>query len=94
MNAGKHVGLEVPAVRTVDECWKLVEASERTRRHCVMLENCCYGWNEMLVLNMVRAGMFGELLHGAAKLHETVLALSGTEQRLTQHERGEGIRLE
>jgi len=64
MNAGKHVGLEVPAVRTVEECWKLVETSERTRRHCVMLENCCYGWNEMLVLNMVRAGMFGELLHG------------------------------
>jgi predicted dehydrogenase len=64
MNAGKHVGLEVPAVRTVEECWQLVAASERTRRHCVMLENCCYGWNEMLVLNMARAGMFGELLHG------------------------------
>jgi predicted dehydrogenase len=64
MNAGKHVGLEVPAVRTVEECWQLVDASERTRRHCVMLENCCYGWNELLVLNMVRAGMLGELLHG------------------------------
>lgn len=63
LNAGKHVGLEVPAARTVDECWKLVEASERTRRHCVMLENACYGWNEMLVLGMARAGMFGELLH-------------------------------
>ena len=41
MNAGKHVGVEVPAVRTIEDGWKLVEASERTRRHCVMLENCC-----------------------------------------------------
>ncbi len=66
MAAGKHAATEVPAAKTVEDCWKLVEASERTRRHCVILENCCYGWNEMLVLNMIRAGLLGEILHAEA----------------------------
>lgn len=71
MNAGKHAATEVPAAYTLDECWKLVDASERTRRHCIMMENCNYGYNELLVLNMVRAGMFGELKHaGAAYNHD------------------------
>ena len=65
MKAGKHVGVEVPAARTIAECWELVNTSEATRRHCIILENCCYDYNEMLVLNMVRAGMFGDLTHGA-----------------------------
>ena len=63
---GKHVATEVPAAYTVEDCWKLVDASERSRRHCLMLENCCYGYNELLVLNMCRAGVFGELKHGGA----------------------------
>ena len=54
------------AAVTLEECWELVNTSEQTRRHCVMLENCCYGYNEMMVLNMVKAGLFGELTHGAA----------------------------
>jgi hypothetical protein len=66
MRAGRHAATEVPAATTVDECWALVDASERTRRHCLMLENCCYGYNEMLVLAMVRAGLFGEIKHAAA----------------------------
>lgn len=66
MQNGKHVATEVPAAYTVDDCWKLVDVSERTRRHCVMLENCCYGSNELMVLNMCRAGVFGELKHGGA----------------------------
>lgn len=71
MKHGKHVAVEVPAARTLDECWELVNISEQTRRHCVMLENCCYGYNELMVLNMVRAGLFGELTHGAgAYLHD------------------------
>jgi predicted dehydrogenase len=65
MKAGKHVAVEVPAARTLDECWDLVNTSEATRRHCVQLENCCYGYNELMVLNMVRAGLFGEITHGA-----------------------------
>jgi predicted dehydrogenase len=65
MKAGKHVAIEVPAARTIEECWQLVNTSEATRRHCIQLENCCYDYNEMLVLNMVHAGLFGELTHGA-----------------------------
>jgi hypothetical protein len=71
MNAGKHVGVEVPVATTIEDCWKLVDTSERTRRHCMIMENCCYGANELLVLNMVRAGVFGELIYGeAAYLHD------------------------
>ena len=66
MKQGKHVAIEVPAARTLDECWEMVNISEATRRHCIQLENCCYGYNEMMVLNMVRAGLFGELTHGGA----------------------------
>lgn len=71
MKAGKHAATEVPAAVTMDECWQLVRTSEKTARHCVMLENCCYGRTEMMVLNMVRKGVFGELLHGeAGYLHD------------------------
>jgi predicted dehydrogenase len=66
MKAGKHAATEVPAALTIDECWALVDTSERTRRHCIMMENCNYGYNELLVLNMVRAGVFGDLKHGGA----------------------------
>ncbi|WP_152360434.1 Gfo/Idh/MocA family protein [Microlunatus speluncae] len=71
MRAGKHAAVEVPAALTLDDCWALVDASEQTRRHCVMLENCNYGYNELLVLNLVRDGVLGELLHAeAAYLHD------------------------
>jgi hypothetical protein len=63
MEAGKHAATEVPMCVSVDECWALVETAERTRRHCVMMENCCYDRTEMMILNMVRQGLFGELLH-------------------------------
>ncbi len=65
MKAGKHAAVEVPAARTIAECWEMVNTSEKTRRHCMQLENCCYGENELMVLLMVRAGLFGELTHGA-----------------------------
>jgi predicted dehydrogenase len=65
MKHGKHVGVEVPAAKTIADCWELVNTSEATRRHCIQLENCCYGYNELLVLNMVKAGVFGEITHGA-----------------------------
>ena len=71
MKAGKHACIEVPAATSIEDCWKLVDTSEQTRRHCIMMENCCYGYNELLVLNMIRAGLFGDLLHGeAAYLHD------------------------
>jgi predicted dehydrogenase len=71
MEAGKHVAVEVPAAVTLEECWQLVETSERTRRHCVMLENCCYGYWEMLVRRMTRAGLLGTLTHAeCAYIHD------------------------
>ncbi|MGD9931266.1 MAG: Gfo/Idh/MocA family protein [Mangrovibacterium sp.] len=70
MNHGKHVAVEVPAAVTLDEAWELVETSEKTRKHCMMLENCCYDFFELLTLNMARQGLFGELVHGeGAYLH-------------------------
>lgn len=64
MEQGKHVVCEVPIARTIDEAWQLVETSERTKKHCMMLENCCYDFFEMLTLNMARQGMFGDIIHG------------------------------
>ncbi len=66
MNNGKHAATEVPMALTIDECWQLVDTSERTGLHCVMMENCCYGRSEMMVLNMVRRGVLGEILHAEA----------------------------
>ena len=66
MRCGKQALVEVPAAMTVDECWGLVETSEKTRCNCMMLENCCYGENEMLALNLVRKGLFGEIVYGEA----------------------------
>ncbi|MBC9913821.1 Gfo/Idh/MocA family protein [Chitinophaga varians] len=63
MEHGKHVCVEVPAAKTVDECWQLVKTSERTRRHCMILENCCYDFFELLTLNMARQGFFGDIIH-------------------------------
>jgi len=82
MEHGKHAFVEVAAAVTVDNCWKLVDTSERTQRHCVLLENCCYGENELFVLNMAREGVFGELNHAeCAYLHDLrgVLFSLGTE---------------
>ena len=66
MRCGKHAFVEVPATMDIDSCWELVETSEKTRRHCMMLENCCYGETEMLALNMCRLGVLGETVYGEA----------------------------
>ena len=71
MKNGKHACTEVPASKTIDECWELVETSEKTKKHCMMLENCCYDFFEQLTLNMVRQGMFGEIVHAeGAYIHD------------------------
>ena len=63
MEHGKHVAVEVPAAMTLDEIWLLINTSERTRKHCMMLENCVYDFFEIAVLNMAQQGLFGEVLH-------------------------------
>ncbi|MFI0980447.1 Gfo/Idh/MocA family protein [Streptomyces sp. NPDC021093] len=72
---GKHVGVECPLAMRMDEIWDLVNTSERTRRHCMQLENCCYGKNEMRVLRMAHAGLFGDLLHGAGAYNHDLRGL-------------------
>lgn len=63
METGSHAATEVPAAYTVEDCWRLVESAERHEKHCVMMENCNYDRPEMMVFNMARQGLFGELLH-------------------------------
>lgn len=71
MKNGKHAAVEVPAGKTLDELWELVETSEKTKQHCMMLENCCYDFFEMLTLNMSRQGMLGEIVHAeGAYIHD------------------------
>ena len=59
---GKNVAIEVPSAMNLEECWTLVDLSEKTRKHCFILENCCYDWFEMNTLNMARHGVFGEVV--------------------------------
>ncbi|MFK8103923.1 MAG: Gfo/Idh/MocA family protein [Saprospiraceae bacterium] len=71
MNHGKHVATEVPIAYSLSDCWALVETAERTKRHCIMLENCCYNEEELFVLNMIENGVFGDLTHAeGAYLHD------------------------
>lgn len=63
MRAGKYTAIEVGGAYSVEDCWRLVRAYEETGVPCMMLENCCYGRDELMVLNMVRQGLFGEIVH-------------------------------
>lgn len=63
MEHGKHVAVEVPAALTIDECWQLVNTAEKTRKHCMQLENCNYDFFEIATLNMAQQGLFGEIVH-------------------------------
>jgi predicted dehydrogenase len=71
MNQGAHAFVEVPIAVTLDEMWAIVNTSERTRKHCMMMENVNYSRDELMFLNMCRQGVIGELLHAeAAYIHE------------------------
>lgn len=71
MQTGAHAFLEVPMAVTLEEHWELVNVSERTQKHCMMMENVNYGREELLYLNMCRQGVIGDLLHAEASyIHE------------------------
>lgn len=76
MEQGKHVAVEVPAAMTLEEAWQLVEMSEKTKKHCMMLENCCYDFFELLTLNMARQGYFGDLVHAEGAYLHTLLGMN------------------
>ena len=63
MERGVAVGMEVGGAYSVEDCWKLVNTYERTKTPFMFLENCCYGEIEMLVMNMVKQGILGEVVH-------------------------------
>ena len=65
MKAGIHVAMEVGGAASIEECWQLVRTSEETGKFCMLLENCCYDRNEMAIFNMVKQGVFGEIIHMA-----------------------------
>lgn len=70
MEHGKHAAIEVPSATSLEDIWKLIDTSERTRKHCIQLENCCYDFFELTALNMAQQGVFGEILHAeGAYLH-------------------------
>ena len=60
---GKHTAIEVPSAMNLEQCWELVDLSEKTRKHCMILENCCYDWFELDALNMAQQGVLGEVLY-------------------------------
>jgi len=64
LRSGRHAFLEVPAAITIEDCWQLVDTAEATRLHCMMMENCCYGRDELMVLNLCRQR---SRLHGERK---------------------------
>ena len=93
MEHGKHVAVEIPAATTVEDCWKLVETSERTRKHCMMLENCCYDFFELLTLNMARQGFFGEVVHvEGAYIHDIYASFFDKTKRYDSWRLRENIR--
>lgn len=63
MQHAKHVAVEVPGAMSLDDIWALIDMSEKTRKHCMMLENCVYDYFELTTLNMAQQGVFGEILH-------------------------------
>lgn len=72
MEHGKHVALEVPSAETLQACWDLVNTSERTRKHCMILENCCYDFFELTALTMAQQGVFGDIIHAEGAYHHNL----------------------
>lgn len=63
MRAGKYTAFEVGPAQSIRQCWDLVRTYEETGVPCMLLENCCYNREEMTILNMIKKGLFGEVLH-------------------------------
>ena len=62
MENGKHTAIEVPSAMNLEQCWSLIDLSEKTRLHCFILENCCYDEYELNTLAMAQDGVFGEII--------------------------------
>lgn len=81
MEAGIYVGTEVAGAYSIDSCWQLIRTYEKTGTPCMMLENCCYGKRELMLLNMVKQGVFGNVMHCAGGYqHDLREEVSGGEE--------------
>jgi predicted dehydrogenase len=85
MKQGAHAFVEVPLAVTLNELWEIVDTSEQTQKHCMMMENVNYGREELLYLNICRNGIIGDLLHGEAAYIHDLRDLFKNEKR------GEGV---
>lgn len=72
MRAGKYAAIEVGGAYSLEDCYTLVHTYEETGVPCMMLENCCYGKTELAVTNMVRMGLFGEVVHCSGGYHHDI----------------------
>ena len=96
MNSGAHAFVEVPIATTIEDMWKIINTSEKTRKHCMMMENVNYGRDEMMYLNMCRKGVIGDFLHAeAAYIHELRFQMEEQERgtgswRTHQYAKGRG----
>ena len=86
MECGKHVAIEVPAAMTLDEIWKVIDTAERTRKHCMMLENCVYDFFEITTLNMAQQGLFGNITHVKGAYNSGVTITKRREGRANKYE--------
>jgi dihydrodipicolinate reductase len=84
MEAGKYAAFEVGGANSIEECWDLVKTYEKTKVPCMMLENCCYGQYELAILNMIRHGLFGEIIHCAGGYHHDLRTLANALARNKQ----------
>ncbi len=85
MEHGKNAVVEVPATTSLEECWAMVDASERTRKHCMLLENCCYDFFELATLNMAQQGLLGEIVHvEGAYIHDLRAGFFGREDNVDE----------
>jgi predicted dehydrogenase len=78
MKAGKHVATEVTGPHTLEDCWAIVEEKERSGKHYMLLEQCIYGDVNLMVLNMVKRGLFGETYYAECSyVHDVKVGGSG-----------------
>lgn len=75
MEHGKHVYLELPAAQTIDECWQLVETSEKTRKHCMQVSRSAHRNDTGYILKMARSGVFGDIIHAEGHyIHDLLMS--------------------
>ncbi|MCR5681989.1 MAG: Gfo/Idh/MocA family oxidoreductase [Clostridiales bacterium] len=85
MKTGRYAAFEVGPAQSIRQCWDLVRTYEETGVPCMLMENCCYNREEMTILNMIKKGLFGEILHCQGGYQHDLRSISNGMER--DHER-------